>query len=381
MLHKLRQNKAPLQPSDVRNKTVILRLDCNVPLDSSQIIDDSRLRQALNSIEYMLQNNAKKLIVISHLGRPTGCDSQLSLKVVAKYFKNHLSSFAFCDTNIMQLSRELLSQDKVVLLENVRFYKQEEENGLELAAKIASLGDIYINDAFSASHRSHASINAVGEFIPYYLGPNFCKEIKVLDNILHDDRSKALIIAGKKVSTKFPVLRTLLPKVEYIIIAGAMANTFLVAQGHHVGESFVEASVVNDVKQFIKEAKDSRVKIILPIDFKALHGAIITLDSIKHDDQIMDIGPKSVNTITEALQKVQILLWNGPLGLYEDERFIGATAETAKEIAKMTAAGDLESIIGGGDTAAALNKLNLADKMSYVSTSGGAFLEYIAEGY
>ena len=365
-----------LRNINVKRKRVLVRTDFNVPLDKEgKIVDDSRIQAALPTIEYLLDNNAK-LILMSHLGRPKGkVIENLKMDVVAA----HLSFL---------LGREVVKLDdsvgikipnkKVVLLENLRFHKEEEENDEHFAKKLASYGDIYVNDAFGTSHRAHASVEAITRFIPGCAGLLLEKEVKALGNLLSNpDRPFIAILGGAKVSDKIGVIKNLLPKVDALLIGGAMMFTFIKANGFSVGKSLVEEDKVELAQNLLTKAKK---KIILPVD------AVVAKDK-KQDTDVktvpvtkipknyygLDIGDETVEIFKAILKEARTVFWNGPLGMVEIEQFATATNEIAQFIAEL----DSTTIIGGGDSVAVVKKLGLAEKISHVSTGGGASLEFL----
>lgn len=376
--------------SMLEGKRVLLRLDLNVPIKDGIILDTTRIERSVSTINYILSYKDTKLIIISHLGRPNRYDQSFSLKPVCKALKEYGLDIAFDTSNFMQNENSIytnVNTHRAIMLENLRFYDSEALNDKSFAKALANLADVYVNDAFSASHRKHASIDAITQFFdkPYF-GINFQREVEALDNILSASSSediKTVIIAGKKVSTKFQALKVLSQRVDYLIIAGAMANTFLAAeQKNNLGASYIENEMIPEIKSFIKQPHEA--KLILPNDFitvKNIHDketSIKKLEDMQDDDIALDLGPSSINHIKEILSQSNLLLWNGPLGYYEDSRFLKSTHEVAKHVTQLTKRGSLESIAGGGDIVAALAKLQMLEEFSYISTAGGALLDYIS---
>jgi phosphoglycerate kinase len=354
-------------------KVVLLRCDFNVPMHDGKITDFSRIKAALPTIE-LLQEAKAKVVIISHLGRPSGEDLSLSLVPVYESLEHAL----FTKTSVFDpaLRKEIaaLQPGDVLLLENIRFYAGEELNDPDFAARLASLGDVYVNDAFSCSHRSHASITGIAKLLPSYAGLLLAAELENLSQVIDKDLTPAIaIVGGSKVSTKIGILKHLSKMVDVLVIGGAMANTFLVAKGIEVGKSLYE-------KQYVEFAEDilqtSKAKIILPIDV-VVEGKVLEVSNIAKHECIYDIGPNSVIEIAQAIDRSKLVLWNGPVGKFEDRRFANSSLFLARKIAGKTAEGKIISIVGGGDTIAAINQAGLIDAMSYASYSGGAFLEWL----
>lgn len=377
--------------SSLKGKKVLLRLDLNVPIKDNTILDYTRIERSINTIKHILASEDVKLIIISHLGRPKGYDQSVSLEPICKAFSRYGLEILFDSSNITQdltALNQSINANKVVMLENLRFYSGEEVNDADFAKTLASLADVYVNDAFSVSHRCHASVDAISKlFKQKYFGINFQHEVEALDKVTSQnssDYTKTVIIAGKKVSTKFKALKALSQNVDYLVIAGAMANTFLAANArNNLGASYVEHNMIAEIKEFINQPH--KAQIILPNDFVTIKGmddnktSIKKLEDMQNNDIALDIGPSSVQQIKDVLSKSNLLLWNGPLGYYEDSRFIGSTYEVAQHIGHLTKQGALKSIAGGGDIVAALFQLKMLEEFSYISTAGGALLDYIVE--
>lgn len=361
-----------LNREDLAGKKVFLRLDLNVPVSEGKIIDKERILRAKPTVDYLLKNGAL-VIIASHFGRPEGkFDSNYSLRFLApELSKIFCIEVVFNDLNS-------LGSNKIALLENLRFDPREEINSEEFAKELASLADIYVNDAFSCSHRAHASVCAITKFLPSYGGLLLEEEISYLDQALSSKLSPSVVIvAGKKVSTKFEILNFLVKSADTLIIGGAMANTFLKALGHEVGNSYYESDFLDLARDFYKRNKK---KIYLPNDFAVEQNNQVinkSINELSEDDVIYDLGSNSVSEIETILKNAKLVLWNGPLGFYEDSRFIKATKLVARTIAHLTKANKITSIAGGGDIVAALELCGLKDSFTYVSTAGGAFLEYL----
>ena len=380
-------NKVTIKDIDVNGKKVLLRCDFNVPLDeNSNITDKTRIVAAIPTIKYLLEHNAK-LILCSHLGRPKGeVKKEFSLAPVAKELSKELGKEVKLAEDVTGPSaKELTSNMKdgdIVLLENVRFDSREEKNDESLSKEFASLADIYVNDAFGTCHRAHASTAGVAKFLPSACGFLIEKELKVLGDALNNPkRPFVAILGGKKVSDKIGVIDSLLDKVDTLLIGGGMAYTFFKAQGYNVGNSVCELDKLDLALSLMEKAKNKGVKMLLPIDNKIgkefkedTESKIVKYSEIPDDWEGFDIGPETIKTYTEELQKAKTVLWNGPVGLFEFDQFAVGTNEIAKCLANLT---DCTTIIGGGDSAAAVTKAGLADKMTHISTGGGASLEFI----
>lgn len=363
----------------LKNKTVLLRLDLNVPLAGEKILDDERIIKSLPTINYLLEKGAN-IFIVSHLGRPTQTDKDnFSLAPVAQYLKQiYQDGFNFI-SNI----DEPHSVTQVNLLENIRFEEGELKNDSDLAQKLAGLADVYVNDAFSCSHRAHASIDKITKFIPSYKGSLFASELENIQKFFNFDGKKLAIIGGKKIAGKYEALEQLLQKVDKLAVVGGMANTFLKAQGVNIGSSFYEDAYVKDALQLLKNFSD---KLLIPCDavvakkntdeFVNVRSAV--LDDIAEDEMILDVGAKSAKNICELIGNSNAVMWNGPLGLFEDKRFAHASNAVAKKIAERTKQQKLFSIAGGGDTISCIKESSGMDGFSFISTGGGAFLDLLA---
>ncbi len=380
-------NKVTIKDIDVNGKKVLLRCDFNVPLDENlNITDKTRIIAALPTIKYLLEHNAK-LILCSHLGRPKGeVKKEFSLAPVAKELSNQLGKEVKLAEDIVGPSaKELTSNMKegdVVLLENVRFDPREEKNDDEFSKELASLAEVYVNDAFGTCHRAHSSTAGVAKYLPSACGFLIEKELKALGDALNNPvRPFVAILGGKKVSDKIGVIDSLLEKVDTLLIGGGMAYTFYKAQGYGVGNSVCELDKLDLATSLMEKAKAKGVKMLLPLDNKIgkefkpdTESKVVKYSEIPDGWEGFDIGPETIKLYTEELRKAKTVLWNGPVGLFEFDQFAIGTNAIAKCLSELK---DCTTIIGGGDSAAAVTKAGLADKMSHISTGGGASLEFI----
>ena len=369
----------------IDNKRVIVRLDLNVPIKNFKIEDDTRIRVVIPFLNKLLKKKAK-VILITHLGRPKGkVVPELSLNPIFDYFKKNLKEKIYfyqndMDNNAVEASNKLASGE-VLLFENIRFFKEEESNEESFAKKLASLGDIFINEAFSCSHRKQASIHKITKFIDSYGGPTLEKETHSIDLILKNKkRPVTCIIGGSKVSTKINILSSLSINADNIVIVGAMANNFLKFNGLNVGASLVEKDSESIVKNIIATAEKNKCNIIIPIDCNTstnADGSSIykSLDDVGSEDMILDIGKKTIELINKTIDSSNTVFWNGPAGYYENKNFSVGSELIAKKIAKNTKSKSLISIVGGGDTVAAIKNTGLEKVFTHLSTAGGAFLE------
>ncbi|MEG6509225.1 phosphoglycerate kinase [Methyloligella sp. 2.7D] len=379
-----------VEDADVKDKRVLLRADLNVPMREGVVGDTTRIERILPTVR-LLREKGAKVIVLSHWGRPKGTASQeTSLRPIAEAMAKlvpdaKVSFAADCVGETAAEAVDALEPGDVLLLENLRHHIGEEKNDADFARELAKLGDIYVNDAFSSAHRAHASTAAIAQLLPAYAGLLMIAEIRALEQALENPRRPVMaIVGGSKVSTKIAVLDNLAKKVDVIVVAGGMANTFLFADGLNVGKSLCEKDAVTTVKQIEAHAKDAACEIVLPQDAvtaKALEPGVETetcsISAVAGDSMILDVGPETVADLKRRLSEVNTLLWNGPLGAFETAPFDAGTMAIAKEAARLTEAGDLVSVGGGGDTVAALKAAGVADKFTYVSTAGGAFLEWL----
>ena len=377
-----------LDQADVKNKRVLVRVDLNVPMDNGKVTDTTRIERIAPTITEIADKGGK-VILLAHFGRPKGRDLKESLKpvaaAVADLIKRPVAFAEDCIGDVAQAAIDKMQPGDIVCLENTRFYKEEEKNDPAFVDKLAALGDIYVNDAFSAAHRAHASTEGLGHKLPSYAGRTMQAEVEALSKALEaPTRPVAAIAGGAKVSTKLDLLGNLLDKVEVLIIGGAMANTFLLAQGKSVGKSLVEPDLLNTAREIMDKAKARNREIVLPVDvvvakeFKALAPSrVVDANHVGDDEMILDIGPRSIEHVVSVLARCKTLVWNGPFGAFEMEPFDTGTIEVAEAAAELTQAGKIISVAGGGDTVAALNAAGAADRFSYVSTAGGAFLEWL----
>ena len=380
--------KKSIKDVDVKGKRVLMRVDFNVPFnDTNEITDNGRIMGALPSIEYILEQGGK-LILMSHLGRPKGKPNlEFSLEPVATELSNLLNKkviFANDDLVVSQKTVELVSKledGEILLLQNTRFRKEEKENDPQFAKELASLGELFVNDAFGAVHRAHASTAGIAEYLPAVSGLLIEKELRIMGNALDNpERPFVAILGGAKVSDKIGVINNLIEKVDTLIIGGGMAYTFLKAQGYEIGKSLLEEDKIDLAKELMDKAEKKNVKFLLPIDvvvtkeFAAdAEYKTVSFDHISSDEQGLDIGEKSSQLFSDEIRNAKIIIWNGPVGVFEFDAFAKGTLAIAEAMAKAEAT----TIIGGGDSAAAVKKLGFADQMTHISTGGGASLKYL----
>ncbi|MBX9772775.1 MAG: phosphoglycerate kinase [Xanthobacteraceae bacterium] len=377
-----------LDDADVKNKRVLVRVDLNVPTENGKVTDATRIERHAPTIN-AIADKGGKAILLSHFGRPKGVDPSQSLKPVAQEVARVLGRpVAFADDCIGEKAAEAVARMQpgdILCLENTRFHKGEEKNDEAFVAALAKLGDLWVNDAFSAAHRAHASTEGLGHVLPAYAGRSMQAELDALGKALDaPQRPVAAIVGGAKVSTKLDLLGNLISKVDVLIIGGGMANTFLVAQGKNVGKSLAERDLADTARDILAKAKARDCEIVLPVDavaakeFKAnAPSRVVSVDAVADDEMILDIGPKSIEHAISVLARIKTLVWNGPFGAFELEPFDNGTIEAAEAAAELTAAGKLVSVAGGGDTVAALNAAGVTERFTYVSTAGGAFLEWM----
>lgn len=380
-------NKKTVRDIDLKDKKVIVRCDFNVPLDENgKITDNRRIVGALDTIKYLLEQNAK-IILISHLGRPKGeVKPEFSLKPVAEELSRLLGKDVKLASDIIgESAKTLTSKMKsgdIVLLENIRFDAREEKNDLEFAKQLASMAEIYVNDAFGTAHRAHSSTAGIAQYLPAVSGFLMEKELNFLGTALENPkRPFVAILGGAKVSDKIAVIDNLLNKVNSLIIGGAMANTFIKAMGYNVGNSLCETDKIDLANELIEKAKLKNIKLILPIDAKIgkefnkdTESKIVDINNVPKGWSIFDIGPKTIELYKKELENAKTIVWNGPVGLFEFDQFAIGTNSVAEILASLDNA---TTIIGGGDSAAAVEKSGLADKMTHISTGGGASLEFL----
>ncbi len=374
-----------LNKENLNNKTILIRVDFNVPLENGNITDDSRIKAALPTLNYLI-NQGARCVIVSHLGRPKGKkETSLSLAPIAKHLATLINkNVLMCDDSIGNNIKETIKKRHDIalfLLENIRFYKEEENNDDNFSKELASLADIFVQDAFGTAHRAHASTAGVAKYLPSYTGLLVKKELSFLQNVFDQpERPLLAIVGGAKVSTKIGVLNHLLETVDYLVIGGAMAFTFLKAQGYPVGKSLCENDKCDLALALLNKAITLNKSILLPLDLvvsTSLNNlddiTIVNADTIPENTMGLDIGPKTIEAIESLIKLSKTVLWNGPLGVFEIDAFSKGTCEVAKQLATSNAI----TIIGGGDSVAAVHKVNQAKFMSHISTGGGACLEYL----
>ena len=372
---------------NLNQKKVLLRLDLNVPLKNGVITDQTRINKILPVIEFLLNKNSQ-IIVVSHIGRPKGkINDDLSLKPVCETLgKKIKKKIKIISNDIFKLKREDLFKDpndQIVFLENIRFYKEEEKNDIYFAKQLAELADLFVNDAFSCSHRAHASVCKITEFLPSFAGLQLETEINALKKVTSEIKKPiTCIIGGSKISTKIGIIKNLIPKFDNIIIVGGMANNILSYNGNQIGKSIKEENCEKIIDEIFETSKNYSCKITYPEDVlvgKNMEDVsqVKELNNIKDDDLILDIGPKTVNKIRNIIQNSETVLWNGPAGYFENVNFANGSYEIAKAIGKKNKDKSIYSVVGGGDTIALVNQINILKDFNFVSTAGGAFLEYL----
>jgi phosphoglycerate kinase len=373
---------------DVKGKRVLMRVDLNVPIENGVVSDSTRIERVAPAITEIADKGGK-VILLSHFGRPKGRDPKQSLKPVAaevsRIIKRPVKFADDCVGEIAERAVAAMNPGDILCLENTRFHAGEEKNDPAFVTALAKLGDIWVNDAFSAAHRAHASTEGLGHKLPAYAGRTMQAELEALANALENpQRPLTAIVGGAKISTKLDLLGNLLDKVNALIIGGAMANTFLLAQGKTVGKSLAEPDLVPTARKIMDKAKSEKREIILPVDVVTAakleanaSSRVLDADKVGGADMILDIGPRSIEQVVSVLARAKTLVWNGPFGAFEVEPFDNGTIEVAEAAAELTEAGKLVSVAGGGDTVAALNVAGVADRLTYVSVAGGAFLEWL----
>jgi phosphoglycerate kinase len=373
---------------DVKGKRILVRLDLNVPVENGVVTDSTRIERAAPAITEIADKGGK-VILLSHLGRPKRRDPKQSLKPVAaevaRIIKRRVGFADDCVGEVAERAVAAMKPGDILCLENTRFHAGEEKNDPAFVAALARLGDIWVNDAFSTAHRAHASTEGLGRELPAYAGRTMQAELEALTNALeHPERPLAAIVGGAKISTKLDLLGNLLDKVNVLIVGGAMANTFLLAQGKKIGKSLAEADLVSTAREIMTKAGAAKREIVLPVDVVVAgkleaHAAsrVVDADKVGAADVILDIGPRTIALVISVLARVKTLVWNGPFGAFEMEPFDNGTVEVAEAAAELTGAGKLVSVAGGGDTVAALNIAGVVDRLTYVSAAGGAFLEWL----
>ena len=370
-----------------KNKKVLLRVDLNVPMKNSSITESSRIEKIIPTIKSLLAKEAK-IIIISHIGRPKGKVVEgMSLKPISKKLSSLLNKDVLFNKNIINDSTlsevNKIQNGSIMMLENIRFNQGEESNDSEFSKKLSDLADIYVNDAFSCSHRSHASIEGITKYIPSYFGLQITQEIEALKKITSEIKKPVtLIIGGSKISTKINIINNLLKKFNNIIVVGGMANTMLKHTGSKVGKSICENDCGSLIKEILDISKKFNCKITCPIDVvvsKNIEGVGENkgIKEINDDEMILDIGPKTISLIKKIVNDSNTVLWNGPAGYFENPNFQTGTKEILEIISQKTSSDKIFSVAGGGETVAAINKFNKLDSFTFVSTAGGAFLEYL----
>jgi phosphoglycerate kinase len=378
-----------LQGADLTGKTALVRVDFNVPMENGQITDDTRLKAALPTIA-LLSKAGAKVVLLAHFDRPKGKRvPEMSLKPIlpalSKLVGRQVSWADDCIGADAKAVVDGLKPGGVALLENLRYHAGEEKNDPAFAAELAKLGDIYVNDAFSAAHRAHASTEGVAKLLPAYPGLSMERELNALDAALGSPQRPVIgIVGGSKVSTKLDLLKNLVTKLDKLAIGGGMANTFLYAQGHDVGASYCEKDLAETAREIIRLAGQNNCKLFLPIDIvvaeqmaKGVPTRVRNLGNVDEHERILDAGPETVERLKRAMGNSKTLIWNGPLGVFEIPPFDKGTVEAAKEAAKLAKEGKLVAVAGGGDTVSAMNHAGVANDLTFISTAGGAFLEWM----
>ena len=372
---------------NLNNKKILLRLDLNVPLNNGKIVDTTRIDKILPTLKFLIKKNSR-IIILSHVGRPKGkIVDELSLKPISKDLANKLNqNVKLISKNLKEIDSKDLFKDgeeKIIMLENIRFYFEEEKNDTNFAKHLASFADIYVNDAFSCSHRAHASIHEISNFLPSYSGLQLDLEVNALTKITSEIKKPiTCIIGGSKISTKINIIKNLIPKFDNIIIVGGMANNIIKYMGYNIGKSLQEENSDSIIKEIFLLSKKENCKIIYPEDVvvaKDLNGApqIKELNDILSDEMILDIGPNTIKKINNLIDNCNTILWNGPAGYFENANFANGSIKIAKKIIENNIANKIYSVVGGGDTVSLLNSINAVNNFNFVSTAGGAFLEYL----
>ena len=372
---------------NLSNKKILLRLDLNVPLNKGRITDSTRIDKILPTLKFLIKQKSK-IIIISHIGRPKGrFNDKLSLKPIYEYLQNKIGlNVKLVKKNVNEINNKNFFDEiskKIIILENIRFYKEEEKNDIDFARHLASLGDIYVNDAFSCSHRIHASICEITKFIPSYSGLQFDLELKALTKITSEiKRPITCIIGGSKISTKINLIKNLIPKFDNIVIVGAMANNIIEFMGNNIGKSLKEKYSKEFIEEIISLSKKENCNLIYPEDVVVSKSLIKSPNSkelqlVSSDEMILDIGPKTIKRICSIIDSSRTILWNGPAGYFEKSVFANGSIEITKKIVENNKLNKIYSVAGGGDTVSLLNKINVVKFFNFVSTAGGAFLEYL----
>ena len=379
--------KSIKEEANLSDKKILLRLDLNVPLIKNKITDTTRIDKILPTLKFLINQNTK-IIIISHVGRPKGkFVNELSLKPIVEDLSKKINqNIKLISKNIKEINlKELFNNndERIIMLENIRFYPEEEKNNQQFAKHLASLADIYVNDAFSCSHRAHASIHEITNFLPSYSGLQFDLEVNALKKITTEIKKPiTCIIGGSKVSSKINIIKNLIPKFDNIIIVGGMANNIIKYMGNNIGKSLQEKNSEKIIKEIFSLSENMNCKIIYPEDVvvgKSLDGdpKIKELSEVASNELILDIGPKTINNIINIIDESSTILWNGPAGYFENPNFAQGSIKIAKKIIGNNKSNKIYSVAGGGDTVSLINSLNAINDFNFVSTAGGAFLEYL----
>ena len=370
---------------NIEGKRVLLRADFNVPINGGAITENSRIEKVLPTIKSLINKKAK-IIIIAHLGRPKGKSvPALTLKPIAKKLSNYLNQDVMflnesIGASVIENSKKI-SNGKIILLENIRFHKEEELNSISFAKELSKIGDIYINEAFPCSHRAHASVHEITKHIDSFAGNQLLEEVKIIKMLTNNAKKPTTcIIGGSKISTKSGIIINLIKKMQNIIVVGGMANIFIKHKGYNIGRSIFEKNQENLIENIIRESKKNNCNLVLPEDVKTSKnhnskGVFKNLDPINNEDLILDIGEKTLQNIIKVIDETKTILWNGPAGYFEIDEFSSGSRKIAKKISENTKTKSLISIAGGGDTIAAINKFKCSDGFTYLSTAGGAFLD------
>ena len=372
---------------NLNNKKILLRLDLNVPLKNGVIKDDTRINKILPILNFLIEKKAK-IIILSHVGRPNGkFDPELSMKPICENLEKKIKvKINLLNKDIRKIKNNDLfknNQENVLILENIRFYSEEENNDIEFAKHLASFADIYVNDAFSCSHRAHASVSNITKFLPSFAGLQMNSEVEALQKVTTNIKKPiTCIIGGSKISTKIGIIENLISKFDNIVFVGGMANNILNYKKYPIGKSIFEKNCEEIITKIFEISEKSTCSLIYPEDVmigKELNGKPVlkNLNEIKDDDIILDIGPKTIKKIDDLINSSKTILWNGPAGYFENPDFANGSFEIAKSIVKNFRSNSIYSVAGGGDTIAVINKINAINDFNFVSTAGGAFLEYL----
>ena len=376
-----------IQEKNLTGKKILVRLDLNVPLEDGKICDTTRIDKILPTLNFLIEQKTK-IIILSHVGRPKGkVVKELSLKPIGVDLKKKLNlNVRLITDDIYKIQNKHFFEkfdEQIIIIENIRFYAEEEKNDRNFAKHLANLGDIYVNDAFSCSHRAHASIDQISKYLPSFSGLQLDLEVSALNKITAEiTKPITCIIGGSKISTKIDIIKNLIPKFDNIIIVGGMANNFIEYFGHNIGRSIKEKNCNQIIKEIISLSKKKECKIFYPTDVlvsKDLNGSSVNkeLDQVLSNEMILDIGPKTINKIIDIIDNSKTVLWNGPAGYFENPNFAKGSIKIAEKIIEKNKSNKIFSVVGGGDTVSLLNRLKVVDKFNFVSTAGGAFLEYL----